>query len=846
LKAGTSHGSGKSSLKARPKSPCFANKYYSAADATSHLFFAYLRSLAPEPVTGGISLLPRSLQKLLQETEYPPQKPALLQTATNRVAMIVDTVSPTPFALLRRANHFQYRDDDRALKEWSEFEDPIQALTEECRRVLRAISAANQSQAVSSSKHSTSLRDASWSRFEDIGFTSALEEEDTEDDTTLAMRKRQQQGLRNAPNSGTDDLGRPTTPSWADFLSAGFVDEGGAPNLLPPDKILPPINTGVVRQRSSQSHRPRLETEHQLEPGELASIVRFDLDDAFWWVWMSSLAPEETPERKSAFGRCAVIETLIRAGRWLVMEEIVKGAAPDPEEGAYIAEKKGLFSWTRRSKGLNRSKSTGKHVLDKAGSLKANATMGYSKTSIGPDQQAKIQAAALQLHRQEQQKTEQQVLERRGRKDTDWLNDKTNSVLTLQPSILNEASPAVKWASKYDKEAIREAYLADMSAGRGLAGTPPLTNGHGAPAASEQEHRPELPPKMPSPPARPGPVTTISSASVPQRSETPTPQTPISEVKEPETPKNVQPTERAHTPVPPPKEPETMESAREQMVSPEPRLSSEPQKHNKLHKEVPKAGGPGGLKKLFSRKNRSSKVPDNAAEQMRAFAAAEQLIPAPVAPASPPAPAVPQRAAQRVAQREEAKPASQKEQPALLQKSQGIPARVPVPTVSPVSPVSPAPVRSPVAAPQAAPEPVPEPAAPQAISPASTTEDAPAKAEFTRFDQGPLLEQPAFIPEEEEEEDDAVPPPIAKHSPRVPSPVSQNAEEKDAAPRAAPAAPINEAHARWAQIRKNAAERAAQRQATEPPARSPERPLIDDASSEESKPTQHTAYLGPS
>jgi hypothetical protein len=806
------------------------------------LFFAYLRSLAPEPVSGGISLLPRSLQKLLQETEYPPQKPALLQTATNRVAMIVDTVSPTPFALLRRANHFQYRDDDRALKEWSEFEDPIQALTEECRRVLRAISAANQSQAVSSSKHSTSLRDASWSRFEDIGFTSALEDDDTEDDTTLAMRQRQQQALRNAPASGTDDLGRPTTPSWADFLSSGFVDERGAPNLLPPDKVLPPINTGVARQRSSQSHRPRLETEHQLEPGELASIVRFDLDDAFWWVWMSSLAPEETPERKSAFGRCAVIETLIRAGRWLVMEEIVKGAAPDPEEGAYIAEKKGFFSWTRRGRGINRSKSTGKHALDKASSLKSNGAMGYSKTSIGPDQQAKIQAAALQLHKQEQQKTQQQVLERRGRKDTDWLNDKTNSILTLQPSILNEASPAVKWASKYDKEAIREAYLADMSAVRGLAGTPSLTNGHGTPTESEQEHRPELPPK-PSTPARPGPVTTTSSASVPQRSETPTPQTPKPEAKEPETPKNVQPAERAHTPVPPPKEPETMESAREQMVSPEPRLSSEPQKQNKLHKDVPKAGGAGGLKKLFSRKNRSSKVPDNAAEQMRAFAAAEQLIPPPVAPSSPPAPAVPQRAAERVAQREEAKSASPKEQPALLQKSQGIPARVPVPAVSPVSPPL---VRSPVAAPQAAPAPVSESPAPQEISPVSTTEAAPAKAEFTRFDQGPLLDQPAFIPDEgDEDEDDAVPPPIARHSPRVPSPVSQASEEKETAPRAAPAAPINEAHARWAQIRKNAAERAAQRQATEPSARSPERPLIDDASSEESKPTQHTPYLGP-
>ncbi|KAK4035384.1 hypothetical protein C8A01DRAFT_38122 [Parachaetomium inaequale] len=786
--------------------------WLSAADATSHLFFAYLRSLAPEPARGGISLLPMSLQKLLQETEYPPQRPALMQTSTNRVAMIVDTVSPTPFALLRRARHFQYREEDRALKEWSEYDDPIQALTEECRRVLRAIAAANQSQAVSSSKHSTSLRDASWSRFEDIGFASALEEDDAEDDPGHAMR-RMQQGLRNTPASGNGDLGRPTTPSWADFLSSGFVDERGAPNmLLPPDKVLPPIDTGAARQRSSQSHRPRLETEHQLEPGELASIVRFDLDDAFWWVWMSSLAPEETAERKSAFGRCAVIETLIRTGRWLVMEEIVKGAAPDPEEGAYIAEKKGFFSWTRRGRGLNRRKSTGKHALDKAdGHLKASSTMGFSKTSIGPDQQAKIQAAALQLQRQEQQKTLEQVQERRGRKDTDWLTEKTNSVLTLQPSILNEASPAVKWASKYDKEAIREAYLANTSAGRGVS-TTSLTNGHAAPTTDEPERRPELPPKAPSSPARPAPVITTSPPSVPRRNETPTPQTPKREVEELETPKETHPTERVHSPVPPPKEPESMELAREQMASPEPVLSAEGQKQKKLHKDMAKPAGGGGFKKLFSRKNRNSKLPENAAEQLRSFAAAEQSSPAPAAPAPP---AVPQKAAQRA----EVQAAAPKEQPAVLHKPQAVPARVPVPAQSPVSPP---PARAPAPAPQAVPEPAPAPESPlpQEVSPVSTRDAAAGKEEFSRFNQGPLLEQPAFVPDDDTEDvDDAVPPPIARHSPRIPSPVEQRPEEEEeeeAAPPPAPVARAVDPQDRWAQIRKNAAERAAYRQATQP------------------------------
>ncbi|KAK4162564.1 hypothetical protein QBC43DRAFT_77729 [Cladorrhinum sp. PSN259] len=776
--------------------------WLSAADATSHLFFAYLRSLAPEPVRGGISLLPMSLQKLLQETEYPPQRPQLMQTSTYRVAMIVDTVSPTPFALLRRANHFQYRDTDKALKEFSEYDDPILALTEECRRVLRAISAANQSHAVSSSKHSTSLRDASWSRFEDIGFTSALEEEE-ESDGSLAIQRRQQK-LRNAPASG-GDLGRPTTPSWADFLSSGFVDEKSNSHLLlPPDKVLPRIETGV-RNHSSQSHRPRLE-DNYLEPGELASIVRFDLDDAFWWVWLTSLAPEETPDRKSAFGRCAVIETVIRGGRWLVIEEIVKGAAPDPADGAYIAEKKGFFSWTRsrgKANGLSRSKSTagGKHALVKGdGHLKPSSTIGFSKTSIGPDQQAKIQAAALQLTMQERQKTQEQTAQRRGRNDPNYLTEKTNSVLTLQPSIFNEATSAVKWANKYDKDTIRGAYLADTTAGRGS--TP---NG---PAVSVtnlvNDIPPELPPKTQSPP-QPNPIVIPVASQVAESLGTSTPQTPRPPAEKTmtlEPPKEIHPAQRASDvarsiPLPPPKNHESLELSRENMVSPDPELSPDSKKAKKLQKEAKSPTGGGFRNRLFGRARRHSKLPENATEQLSTVLAA----PAPIQPTQPkvqPAVAPPTMARKEV-------PAPQTPNDA--------PARAP------------APVPAPVAAPQ--PESTYEPSLPdEEISRVSTREPARASVEFSRFGQGPLLDQPAFIPDEDSE-DEAVPPPIARHSSRSPlpspsevsqppmSPPPKQVEEKIASPAspASPPAPISLAPAqdRWAQIRKNAAERAAQR-----------------------------------
>ncbi|KAI0178566.1 DUF1708-domain-containing protein [Hypoxylon sp. FL1284] len=750
--------------------------WLSAADATSHLFFAYLRSLSPQQAVAGISLLPMSLQKLLQETEYPPQTPSLMMSSTYKVVMIVDAVSPTPFALLRRANHFQYRDDDQPLQEFSEYEDPVAALTEECRRVLKAISLANQSQ-VSSSKHSTSLRDASWSRFEDIGFGDTLEEEEEDDDTVKINQLRNPRGLRATPASGAN-LGRPTTPSWADFLSSGFVDDapGGTRNvLLPPDKVLPPIETGI-RQRSSQSHRPRLESDRHLEPGELASIARFGLEDTFWWVWMSSLAPEETAERKSAFGRCAVVETLIRQGRWLVMEEMVKGAAHEPDAGAYIAEKKSLFSWTKRGKSVSRSKSITKPPPNRSQTNTA-PTAAISKTSIGPDQHAKIQAAAQKL--QAKQLQEQQLgprLERRGRTDADVMKEKTNSILTLNPGVMNAASPALKWANKYDKESIREAYLGNAFAGRGTSqiSLQPERSGANGKASNGGGLKPDTTERGPSPaPAQQSPEP---EAELPAQSPPPAP-APVSEKPAAPQPKHqaerLEPTGR-DSPLPPPPEEETLEAARENMRSPEP-TSVDGKKHKKLHKDE-KKGGASGFRKLFGRKNRQSKLAESATtddDSKVATGAAE--APATARGASP-TPEEQQPQPISTGHPEEAALESPAEQPQDR-----------TPTQSP---------RTPTAA-----HPAYEPSIDENLSRVDTADAAEARQAFSRFDQGPLVDQPAFVPDDDQSIDSAAPPPIARHPSHRPA--EEDDDDDSGAP--SPTVPMQD---RWATIRKNAADRA--------------------------------------
>lgn len=78
-----------------------------------------------------------------------------------------------------------------------------------------------------------------------------------------------------------------------------------------------------------------------------------------------------------------------------------------------------------------------------------------NRTKIGPDQAAKIQAAATSLRQQQAQLENQSRSPAGGQRSS----QRTNSVFTLQPVILSEATPAMKWANKYDRDAIREAYL---------------------------------------------------------------------------------------------------------------------------------------------------------------------------------------------------------------------------------------------------------------------------------------------------------------------------------------------------------------------------------------------------
>lgn len=878
---------------------CLELTLFRAADATSHLFFAYLRSLSPESAQGKSSILnlPISLQQLLESTEYPLAPQEVVQRPTSKVVMIVETVSPTPFALLRRAKNFHYREEDYVLQEFSDYDDPVAALTDECKRVLKSIATANES---TTSKTSTSLRDASWSRFEDIGFSGFSEDFDAADEpeqSVLGRKTPQVQGLRTTPANKTTDLGRPTTPSWADFLSSGFNKDapgGGNPALLlPPDKQLPPINT---RSQTSQSHRRGIDDESMLEPGELASIVAFSFDDTFWWVWMTSLAGEETPTRKSAFGRCALVETSFSRG-WLIMEEIIKGAAPEPEAGAYIAEKKSRFGFSRRTK-ISRSKSSGKNNQSKADAVgRSNMVSPASKTSIAPDQQARVQAAAAALQQRNKAQQAEEPLSPRRARQTEEMSMKTNSVLTLQPMLMNEAAQAMKWANSYDKNAIRAKYLGDNFAGRGSnisllnggmssannASTTQIAGANGNPGQGAQqfankENVPPVPPKKPGspeprdesraypgnntallemlnkgPPGGPGggrsrsvqeasqlqdkstpglPVAPavpskersaqeeVVPAAIPLPGDTPAPSTPTAQ--KPPMPEEY-PRRMERKPVQstagkenqPPQAANAQDSIEKSSANGKAAVappSPESPKHNKLKKKNPQ----GGFKGIFGRKKAEPPAkdpPPRSVSSSSAVAAARAALEAKATQnQKPPEPSSKSNAKRfSVGRKKEAESA-------------------------------PEPVRTAPTVPEEPEErqaPVPQHEAHDHAQRNQSTVDSEeqrAEREFSKFDQGPLEDVPAFVPEDNPHEQ-------AEHF--APSEVDQEYDDEINTGDVSPARISEDDGAeltrtispndRWAQIRKNAADRAAMRQSEEQSRRTDRTDDDGDTSGEESK-----------
>jgi hypothetical protein len=836
-----------------------------AADATSHLFFAYLRSLSGEtdPSLTVIERIPRSLQALLTQTEYPPETPTLLQRTTPRVLMLVDTVSPGPFALLRRAKHFEYQQNHRALQDFSEFDDPLDALTDECRRVLYAIATTNSSAPAQSRHAKLHNPEESWSAFSNLGFADLGADTASAPATSGSARPfdNMQAGPRSSHNNSN---GRPTTPSWADFLNSGFEDNGSPkqtpPTLfVPPGNLLPPIGSRAQTPATSKG-------DNDLAPGELAAIASTELDDAFWWVWMTSLSGEEPNERKAVFGRCALIETTINNGQWFIIEEQVKGASPEPMEGVHIVEKKSRFGFTKRGRNKNTKLPTSPPPVPQ---LERAVSSTPSKHSVAPDQHAKIKAAAVALAQKENGQLD--AHSRRGRVAADS-SSKTNSAMTL--GLQSAAGPAMKWANSYDKKAVRAQYLGEDFTAKGANGddlsrqtsymsrvsaapssnaAPPALSPASAMFPSDSVQDRELPalpkeepaapveevrrqePALPAPKA-PEPTITPEESRQQTPAAEPVPEPtvrPSTDFFAPST-SPVQSAKVERKPLPKPKNLEIHPALREKSIdttraSPSPNrgpavLAAQRALESKVNagpdsKDKKQPANGGAFKKMFAR-NKPQRNSVDLQQQQAAL--------------SPPS----ESSLTRRFSHMRRKPSS----PTVAQKAAETAANVPVPQATshvpepPVhEPVSPAPFTQhhEMQLPAQSREPV-SPMSPMSpVSGADLTrvnshENRAAATEFSRFDQGPMDDMPAAMPRDSIDDDanDAPDSPVKTHFDQRDQQTPNEGfvtplERRDVQPDAVSIASEDERdhepdqqqqiQDRWAQIRENAQRRAAAR-----------------------------------
>jgi len=449
---------------------------------------------------------------------------------------------------------------------------------------------------------------------------------------------------------------------------------------------------------------------------------------------------------------------------------------------------------SRRGK-LSRRKSVGRADIPIEQPKQFDPSVGlFNRINIGPDQTAKIQIAAAALRQQQMQREHSHL---RPREEGSKPNPRTNSVFTLRPVILSEATPAMKWTSKYDREAIREAYLkgAPMPEKKALSRVDtdrPLPPPPPQEALEERTERKERRERPKPEPARP---------KAEQLTQPPTPitkQAPVvpASPRTPSTPRPVPmalPSPRSNGRTSP-----TFDS-RSQTIpgSPksQPSTNSTPEKSRK-----PKASR---FKNLFSSKKADpTSLVGRRISQLEPPSGGRLGVPA---------------------QNENRRLSINRKQNTPVGFNGDAPQfKAPPPLVT----------EKPSLPPQAdlRRQDSDQPPTPQ-VSP---KEEREAIQVFSSFGQGPLTDQPAFIPDDSVTTSEPV-------SPIEPGPVAPEKETDDVVSVDSPASPVeaNPMQDRWAQIKKNASERAkAVPKASDEYTTSDARGSIDDGetSGEESKP----------
>jgi hypothetical protein len=315
-----------------------------AAEASYHLFLAFLRSVYPDQNERYLIKFPRVLEQLLLKQAYPPKPMYKNRLITvPKITLSVGRLSANPFVLLQRISKtiqfenpamFPSEDDfDTLYFLFSDINEIEKRMSPESKRILEEVSKENSifTDNTLFIKDTPELpydiRARTWSKHYNQAYIDPVTGEPHRPLTNYVYEDSQREMIMKS--SSLPKAQRPVLPYPESPTLDGIKDK--PIHIGTWDEVMYYYSKalGDKKKHSGETTKNRRITTDNLTTCTLSKVA---IDDFFVWVWINSISPEQTEISKAQFGRSIVVELQVSDGeagrRWVVVEEVLTPAPP--------------------------------------------------------------------------------------------------------------------------------------------------------------------------------------------------------------------------------------------------------------------------------------------------------------------------------------------------------------------------------------------------------------------------------------------------------------------------------------------------------------------------------------
>jgi len=310
-----------------------------AAEASYHLFLAFLRSVYPDQNERNLIKFPRVLEQLLLKQAYPPKPMYKNRLITvPKITLSVGRLSANPFVLLQRISKtiqfenpsmFPSEDDfDTLYFLFSDINEIEKRMSPESKRILEEVSKENSIFTDNSlfikdtPELPYDIRARTWSKHYNQAYIDPVTGEPRRPLTNYVYEDSQREMIMKS--SSLPKAQRPVLPYPESPTLDGIKDK--PIHIGTWDEVMHYYSKalGDKKKHSGEMTKNRRITTDNLTTCTLSKVA---IDDFFVWVWINSISPEQTEISKAQFGRSIVVELQVSDGetgrRWVVVEEVL-------------------------------------------------------------------------------------------------------------------------------------------------------------------------------------------------------------------------------------------------------------------------------------------------------------------------------------------------------------------------------------------------------------------------------------------------------------------------------------------------------------------------------------------